>query len=699
MALIKSEAEKNINGRAAALKIAAAFLSALIFAAVCWLYINSGVLFKAEDRIIYDVNANARVEADDSGAVHIAFDGDEGVYINKLLFGVENRTEAPLSLKVTVKYGDKTHVYEDLNPIYVATEVVNLNLSGISDIYIEGSDEENADVRGGFSVGSIMVDNTLNKNPAAVIFAALFGFALAMVVLFRETFIRKPELLFLLVCGTMGISMIAALPRTKVGYDEETHLQSVVAMANFPESGLSMSREALYQMIITEYNNPEAMPETAEETAELDDMLSEKCDYQEGESTPDFKVMANRAPAYFFMAMGAKLAAVLGLSWTGLMVMIRLFNLIMYTALMYAAIKILPFGKPLMTLTGLFPQMVFMAVTCSYDPFIMGFVSLGYAFMLKGRKYTVPMLISFLLACLPKAVYAPLILMGIGVNAIPEKGASLAEKDKADKRRRLWILLAGVAVFAVLIALFILPTVMDPSESGDIRGGEVSEMSQIGFILGHPLTYAGILLGQMVSWAGKCWFGPDCMTYMGHIVNGTTDFRGYYGAYMLMLAVTVALSYSGRFIRMSAAGDKTEAAGHKTKTAGHGAETAGNAGSPPGLNASKRVLMITMVFLSAVLIWTAMYVSFTPPGSPEIAGVQGRYFVPLMFPLYLALSGAGDMAPEYPKGEADSALSEAEPAGGRLESVPAVCYYLLEIAELTVLALTVWTAVICAFSL
>lgn len=692
MALIKDRAEINIKGKAAALKIAAAFLFALIFAAVCWLYINSGVLFKAEERIIYDVNANAAVETDADGTVHIAFDGDEGVYINKLLFGVKNRTEAPLSLKVTVKYGDKTHVYEDLNPIYVATEVVNLNLNGISDIYIDGSDEGNADARGGFSVESIMVDNTLNKNPAAVIFAALFGFALTLLILFKETFIKKPELLFLLVCGTMGLSMIAALPGTKVGYDEETHLQSVVAMANFPEDELSMSREALYQMIITEYNNPEAMPETAEETAELDNMLSEKCDYQEGESTPDFKVMANRAPAYFFMALGAKTAMALGLSWTGLMVMIRLFNLIMYTALMYAAIKILPFGKMLMTLTGLFPQMVFMAVTCSYDPFIMGCMSLGYAFMLKGRKYTVPMLISFLLACLPKAVYAPVILMGIGVNAIPEKDASLTKGVGDDKRRRLWILLAGAAVFAVLIVLFILPTVIDPSESGDIRGGEVSEMTQIGFILGNPLTYAGILLGQMIRWAGKCWFGPDCMTYMGHIVNGTADFKGYYGAYMIMLAVTVALSYSGRFIRMSAAGDKTEAAGHETKRAG-------KAGSPPGLNASKRVLMIAMVFLSAVLIWTAMYVSFTPPGSLEIAGVQGRYFVPLMFPLYFALSGAGAFVPEYPKEDLDRVRSEAEPAGGRLESVPAVCYYLLEIAELTVLALTVWTAVICAFSL
>ena len=100
-----------------------------------------------------------------------------------------------------------------------------------------------------------------------------------------------------------------------------------------------------------------------------------------------------------------------------------------------------------------------------------------------------------------------------------------------------------------------------------------------------------------------------------------------------------------------------------------------------------------------VLINIGLYLEWTGVAEPIIAGVQGRYFIPLMFPLYLALSGAGAFVPEYPKGDLDRVRSEAEPAGGRLESVPAVCYYLLEIAELTVLALTVWTAVICAFSL
>ena len=57
-----------------------------------------------------------------------------------------------------------------------------------------------------------------------------------------------------------------------------------------------------------------------------------------------------------------------------------------------------------------------------------------------------------------------------------------------------------------------------------------------------------------------------------------------------------------------------------------------------------------------------------------IGGVQGRYFIPLMFPLYMVLSGP-------------------------LETRPALWYYLLELAELVMLGLTVWTTVISRFCL
>ena len=67
----------------------------------------------------------------------------------------------------------------------------------------------------------------------------------------------------------MGLSMLSGLPSTKVGYDEETHMQSVFAIAAIPSGELHFNDAALNQVLITEYNNPGALPGSGEESKEL----------------------------------------------------------------------------------------------------------------------------------------------------------------------------------------------------------------------------------------------------------------------------------------------------------------------------------------------------------------------------------------------------------------------------------------------
>lgn len=40
-----------------------------------------------------------------------------------------------------------------------------------------------------------------------------------------------------------------------------------------------------------------------------------------------------------------------------------------------------------------------------------------------------------------------------------------------------------------------------------------------------------------------------------------------------------------------------------------------------------------------MLIWTALYLSFTPVGNTSINGVQSRYFIPLLFIFLYSLKG------------------------------------------------------------
>lgn len=146
------------------------------------------------------------------------------------------------------------------------------------------------------------------------------------------------------------------------------------------------------------------------------------------------------------------------------------------------------------------------------------------------------------------------------------------------------------------------------------------------------------------------------MTFMGHIVSGCSEFKGYYVPYLIMLTSGIVLSHNRKHF------NENDFAGESF------------------LSLPLRMFTLLMVFAASALVWTAMYVAFTVPGAPEIAGVQGRYFIPLMFPAYLSLCGAGDI------------LSPSN--GGFIARKTALCYYLL---ELFILALTVWRCVIAAF--
>ena len=695
----------------------------------------------------YEGNSVTVVNRD--GSVHSSFDAFEtGLYVERLSFELENLGEKPLDLTVRVSCLEnesslKEYEYTDFQPIYLVNEVIPVRKEHVVavDIYptpasanadgVKTGGTDSAALSGGasvdeaaskavFRVGAIRVDNRFIWNPYAFFFVFAVVFCLAALVEFGGYFRKRPAAAFLLIALLMGLSMVTGLPRNKIGYDEESHLQAVVDMASFPSGELHLSDAMLYQLLITEYNHPDAQPANAPEMREWNARLSELANYREGARTPDFYTLPNRIPSYLVMAAAVKLGKGLHLSWPSLLLLARTANLLMYIAVMTLAIWFCPAGQWLMMLIGLFPINIFLACTVSYDPFIIAFLSLGYALMMRGRKYVLPALLCIFAGCLSKAVYAPIALLPlIWLHGRKEEDDTEAAGSREQHHTGLWhpdtrdwLLLFGCGlVFVLLAGTFILPTILVPAQGGDMRGGEaVSEVSQVGFILGHPFRYMWILLRQIILWFPKCWFGADCITHMGHIVNGSTAFKGYYPAYMILLAGTVIVSWirqggnhaedgkgAGQRASETASGKPgSYAAGIQTENGsagkvGFGTDRLFHGKNPErpgeilidvaGLHLPARIWTILMVGAASVLIWTSMYVAFTEPGAPEIAGVQGRYFIPLMFPFYMVLSG-----PHAPK-------------TASLETKTGLWYYLLELAGAALLALTVWTAVISRFCL
>ena len=63
------------------------------------------------------------------------------------------------------------------------------------------------------------------------------------------------------------------------------------------------------------------------------------------------------------------------------------------------------------------------------------------------------------------------------------------------------------------------------------------------------------------------------------------------------------------------------------------------------LKGSTKWWMLVAVGGIVVLIWTALYLSFTPVAHDKIAGVQGRYYIPLL------LLAAAILSPRHIKNE------------------------------------------------
>lgn len=617
-----------------------------------------------EDVISLDEFVTKRSLDGDELRLELSFDP---MYMDKLELELGGRTSISprIELSVLMEGEEEPELISDINPFALDREVLNIGRDGVTGLEIS--------VRGCDIEGIRLIKRPF-FNPYVFICGAVLGLCISILILFRTYLAGRLELAFLIIALTMGGLMCGALPRDKIGYDDEEHLKAVLDMAVWPGSA-HISDTIYSQLSVNEFSSILITPGSVEEMRDADAYLAGTGDYRNGSHVFDHYLIKNRAPAYGAMALAMKLAMLLGLSWPLVIMAARAANLLMYIVLMYIAIRRASVGKMLLFVIGLFPQNIFMACTFSYDPFVTGCLFCGMAFMLSAflgssEKEIRPGVITdrsvvpdyalsaffLFLGCLPKAVYAPLLLMlcAPAVQAFIDR-----LRKKRDEGPGISVFLLSALVFAVLVASFILPTVIAPSETGDLRGGATSEVSQVGYILSDPLGYAELLIGQMISWIPQCFIGPDCTTFMGGIVSGTTGFRGFWIPYFILLLCS-CLEPLMRGIRYR-------------------------------MKAMEKFWMLLMILGSSVLIWTSMYVAFTEPGADSIAGVQGRYFIPLMFPMYLVISSL--LRPFNER------LGRTPGVAAKLETAGSLWYYLMMIAAALLLWLSITAAVITKFCL
>ncbi len=250
---------------------------------------------------------------------------------------------------------------------------------------------------------------------------------------------------------------------------------------------------------------------------------------------------------------------------------------------------------------------VFLFSSFTYDAFVIALLMLGIALFVTEylseekiqTKRTMVSILAMVVGCFSKAVYIPFLAL-----------YWLMPKDKFYSRRQKNLFKAGIFVLLILMfASFILPligNVTSGAEVGDYRGGDTSQTSQLSMILGYPLTYTGVLLKSLGTTFASYFIGSKVLANFAY--RGIYDGIGYFVVLLTMLFT---------FVTDFGMTEKTYDAQMKRKIL------------------MMKIWNAVLIFGTACLVWTALYLDFTPVGSMVINGVSPRYYLPLIFPLSL----------------------------------------------------------------
>lgn len=508
-------------------------------------------------------------------------------YVNKFSYDYQSEEDYQLNIKVHTKdiyKNPEVREIKEINRFNLHTSVVNIQ-DYITQIIIK--------VPQGVTVSGFTINNSWDYNWYRALYIGMFtGLILATFVL-RDLIAKKIEVGFLLLCLGCGMLFIAIQPLEGITWDEHIHIYKTFDWFKTGTVAWSETERYLY----TYQEKEDRAAQLSKEEKEM------QADYL-NEHTSQVVESYEKAPftlsqiGYFHMAFAIKIGELLGLPFTALFIIGKLANLLLYSVVMFWAIRILPIGKKFLMTVGLMPTPLLQATTYTYDTMVTAFLSLGIAlivdeFYYRDRKLTIKrtvlIFLAFLVGSCPKEVYIPLLMIFL---VLPN------EKFKNIK-------IAGVCKsIVIIICIGVLGSVLLPGSGGvdqaDPRGGNTSVSKQMALILDHPLAYLEILLINIVDNFNNLILGRMNLASLAYA--GIHPFDTLVG----ILCISVALT------------EKKQVWTGKKK------------------NMLLFKLSMGILLLGVIsIIWSALYLTFTEVGATEIAGVQGRYFIPLLLPIYV----------------------------------------------------------------
>jgi uncharacterized membrane protein len=308
---------------------------------------------------------------------------------------------------------------------------------------------------------------------------------------------------------------------------------------------------------------------------------------------------------YIPPALGVTVAHLLHLGNVPTLYLGKLFSLAFYVLMMYLAIRTAPKRfKALFTLLGLIPFVLSSAGTFSYDNminvlsflFIALVLRLAYdALCVRARDIAVLALLAMLLAPL-KYVYLPLVLLPV-----------IIPKEKWPQPRLRALCCAGFLLLGLAaIGLFSMSQAfveVARATADKSLSASYPDAYTLKTFFAQPMTALKVFGFSLLQRLGLLIDIPSGFTFSSRLP--------LWASYLMFVLLLLNSS---------------------------GPSDAAKDGPPFRMRRSTRLVLLALALVVYSLVLLAA-VSWTPVGSPILAGVQGRYFIPLLPLLALAASG------------------------------------------------------------
>lgn len=309
------------------------------------------------------------------------------------------------------------------------------------------------------------------------------------------------------------------------------------------------------------------------------------------------------ADSLFFLpaSIGITFGRILGIGFLPTIFLARTANLLVCAWMIYLGIKKLPFGKSILCVISLLPITLQEIASCSYDALIIGVSVLyvGYCVFaiysrrkLEKKDILVILITAAMLGMCKGGVYTPLYLLGVWI--LIKRGYIRIPQSK---RMRIagWAAIAGAALTCILAVVYFL---RQPIDVYNLR----YTTYPLAYLIQHPIKTIRIFENTLY------------MSIYDYVVQCIGMEMGYFQISARFIA---PIGYS-ILIGMAVLCDERH---------------------PYIVDKKEKGVFLASVIMSAGAILLAFFISYTIFGEEAIGGVQGRYFIPLLWLGLISIRG------------------------------------------------------------